>query len=68
MLAAAAGPLHVDDIAAGCGLPPGAALARLLELEVAGVAEQLSGKRFQTLARPKRDRHSLPQPAATDPL
>ena len=52
-------PLHVDEIAARCGLPAGVALAQLLELELSGVVEQLGGKRFRLATRPDRNRHRL---------
>ena len=41
-----AAPRHVDDLAAGCGLPPATALAELLSLELLGHARQLAGARF----------------------
>ncbi len=42
-------PRHVDDLAAGCGLPPATALAELLALELLGHARQLPGARFVRL-------------------
>lgn len=45
-------PRHVDEVAAACALSASAALSRLLELELAGVAERLSGNRFRLSRRP----------------
>lgn len=39
-------PRHVDELAGACGLAPALALVGLLELELAGHARQLAGKRF----------------------
>lgn len=39
-------PRHVDELAAAAGVPPGRALATLLELELQGLARQLPGMRF----------------------
>ncbi|MBI5070526.1 MAG: DNA-protecting protein DprA [Deltaproteobacteria bacterium] len=39
-------PQHADELARAAGLPPGAALAALLELELSGLAEQRPGQRF----------------------
>ncbi len=43
----AAGPLHVDELAAKSGRPVGGLLAVLCGLEIAGVAEQLPGRHFR---------------------
>lgn len=40
-------PVHIDGLAAACGLSPASALAALLELELAGQVRQLPGKRFK---------------------
>ena len=47
LTALAATPLHADELARAAGLPPGAALAGLLSLELAGLAEQRPGLRFR---------------------
>jgi len=39
-------PQHADELARAAGLPPGTALAALLELELSGLAEQRPGQRF----------------------
>jgi DNA processing protein len=39
-------PRHADDVARGAGLPPGAALAGLLSLELQGLCEQRPGHYF----------------------
>jgi DNA processing protein len=57
---------HVDDIAVRTGLPAGVTLSALLELELAGVVEQVGGKRFRLLARPDPSR--LVQPADAGPV
>jgi len=54
--------LHVDEIAARCGIGAGAVLSQLLELELAGWAEQLGGKRFRLARRPEPDRYRRPPP------
>jgi DNA processing protein len=41
---------HADELAGAAGLPPGAALAGLLGLELAGLAEQRPGLRFRRRA------------------
>jgi len=44
-------PVHVDDIAARCGLASRTTAECLLELEIAGWARQLSGARFVVASR-----------------
>jgi hypothetical protein len=48
------------------GAPAGVVLARLLELELAGVVEQLGGKRFRAVARPDRQRLRLDREAGRE--
>lgn len=39
-------PLHIDQIVSACGLDPAQAMAALLELELAGLARQVTPMRF----------------------
>jgi len=39
-------PMHVDDLADACDMPPSVLLSALLELELAGHARQVSGGRY----------------------
>jgi DNA processing protein len=50
MAALSTAPRHADELALAAGLQPGAALAGLLRLELAGLAEQRPGLRFRRRA------------------
>jgi DNA processing protein len=50
MAALSTAPRHADELALAAGLPAGTALAGLLRLELAGLAEQRPGLRFRRRA------------------
>ncbi len=46
-------PLHIDELAARSGLAPGEAAAGLMELALAGYAEEWPGKRYSRVPDPR---------------